>query len=641
MRLVALGAVATMALSCAATDESFEEREQALSVSSKTDSQLQVELSMAQEIHAVAGGQMLTFSLTNISDKNQRILRWATPLGGEDADFFKIVSPSGIAGYVGKAISRLPPTERDYLSLAPGETRSVEVDLALLYDIHEAGLHSVEYVGPVSNARGEVLSVASSSTRFRISNASESKIADLDAPKALPAVSLHTAVAISGSNTFQNCSSTQQNSLTDARRNAALLGAQASRSLNNASIDDRQNSSWYNHWFGAYNGSRYNTVASKAAAIDSALQTQNFTFECAPADCQPSWGAYVYPNSPYNVYLCSQYWPADEIGVFSKSDMLVHEVSHFSVVADTDDIAVGYTAAENLASSNPAQAIKNSYNYQFYTQGAVGEGTLIGSDNNSGLHLRANGSVAHGAYLKLSSSCTTTNPECLWILREGMILNAANPSLAVNAWDGAAHGRYLRLHRSCASTNPNCTWTYQGGMLKSDSNTGLAMNAWGGATNGAWMRLNGSCGPTNADCTWTQKGLMITSDSNPELGVNAYGGATHGANIVLHRGCTSGNTDCTWNYKRGMLISGGNSGLAINAWGGASHLTQLRLHQSCANTNSDCTWTLKNGVFHSDSNPALAMNAYYGATTGGGVKLWSGCPASNTNCTWGNELKQD
>jgi hypothetical protein len=130
-----------------------------------------------------------------------------------------------------------------------------------------------------------------------------------------------------------------------------------------------------------------------------------------------------------------------------------------------------------------------------------------------------------------------------------MISSNKNPGLAINAWDGAQHGTVLCLHNSCVSSNPDCTWTYRNGMLISDKDPSLAINAWDGAQHGTVLRLHNSCVSSNPDCTWTYRNGMFISDKDPSLAINAWDGAKHGTVLRLHKSCISSNPDCTWLTK--------------------------------------------------------------------------------------------
>jgi peptidyl-Lys metalloendopeptidase len=88
-------------------------------------------------------------------------------------------------------------------------------------------------------------------------------------------------------------------------------------------------------------------------------------FDCG---CKKPYYAYVYPNQPYNIYLCRVFWTAPLTGTDSKAGTLIHEMSHFTVVASTDDYVYGQSGAKSLAISNPSQAIDNADNHEYFAE---------------------------------------------------------------------------------------------------------------------------------------------------------------------------------------------------------------------------------------------------------------------------------
>ena len=89
------------------------------------------------------------------------------------------------------------------------------------------------------------------------------------------------------------------------------------------------------------------------------------TFHCT---CTGNYYAYVYSNQPYDIWLCNAFWSAPMTGTDSKAGTLVHEMSHFNVVAGTNDWAYGQTAAKNLARTNPSRAIDNADSYEYFAE---------------------------------------------------------------------------------------------------------------------------------------------------------------------------------------------------------------------------------------------------------------------------------
>jgi peptidyl-Lys metalloendopeptidase len=106
-------------------------------------------------------------------------------------------------------------------------------------------------------------------------------------------------------------------------------------------------------------------VTSHFNAITDAFTNAGITFDCG---CKQNYYAYVYPNQPYKIYLCKVFWQAPLTGTDSKAGTLIHEMSHFTVVAGTDDYVYGQTNAKNLAISDPNKAIDNADNHEYFAE---------------------------------------------------------------------------------------------------------------------------------------------------------------------------------------------------------------------------------------------------------------------------------
>ena len=55
-------------------------------------------------------------------------------------------------------------------------------------------------------------------------------------------------------------------------------------------------------------------------------------------------------------------------GTDSKAGTLIHEMSHFTVVAGTDDYVYGQAGAKNLAITNPNNAVNNADNHEYFAE---------------------------------------------------------------------------------------------------------------------------------------------------------------------------------------------------------------------------------------------------------------------------------
>ena len=164
-----------------------------------------------------------------------------------------------------------------------------------------------------------------------------------------------------GGTTFNACTTTRQSQLVSARTKSKTYASNAENYLLANNQGQR-----YTEWFGVFTSTRYNTVKSNFTAISNAMDNANVLFDCTCT--QTNVYAYVYPNQPYKIYLCGAFWSAPLTGTDSKAGTLIHEMSHFNVVAGTDDFAYGQTAARNLAINNPNNAVQNADNHEYFAE---------------------------------------------------------------------------------------------------------------------------------------------------------------------------------------------------------------------------------------------------------------------------------
>ena len=162
---------------------------------------------------------------------------------------------------------------------------------------------------------------------------------------------------------FESCSTTRQSSIKTALTSARSYGINSDSyftSKTYSTVTTR-----YKTWFGTATSSRFSSVKGNYDRIEYALSNTKLTFNCG---CTSSAYAYVYPTQPYRVYLCNAFWSAPNTGTDSKAGTLIHEMSHFTVVAGTDDHAYGQTAARNLAKSNPKLAVDNADSHEYFAE---------------------------------------------------------------------------------------------------------------------------------------------------------------------------------------------------------------------------------------------------------------------------------
>jgi hypothetical protein len=129
----------------------------------------------------------------------------------------------------------------------------------------------------------------------------------------------------------------------------------------------------YATWFGSPNSTRQRDVTTHCKDIYNALENKTIKFDCSSCKSNSdinydSTYAYVYPNDPYVINLCGAFWQSNLSGRDSQSGTLVHELSHFTVLAGTDDHVYGDVDAKNLANTNPTKAVNNAENHEYFAE---------------------------------------------------------------------------------------------------------------------------------------------------------------------------------------------------------------------------------------------------------------------------------
>jgi peptidyl-Lys metalloendopeptidase len=309
---------------------------------------------------------VMNVTVTNATAATQYLLKWQTPFGIIQAPLFEVTRDGLPVRYLGMQVKRPAPTAADYIVLKPGASRSVRVELSSLYDMGVTGAYSVRWRGDATQlfSRPGVATVrstpAASLTSERATALPDPVPASVWIEGRLPRGALEAVIptAEGASLTFSRCSATQQEQITTAAQAAKAMAEDANVYLNRKGMSLR-----YTGWFGPVDPARSTTVARHFQAIQEAFANKPVTVDCG---CNESYYAYVYPNQPYKIYVCKAFWSAPMTGTDSKGGTLVHEMSHFTVVAGTDDLAYGQQAAAQLAISDPNKAINNADSHEYF-----------------------------------------------------------------------------------------------------------------------------------------------------------------------------------------------------------------------------------------------------------------------------------
>jgi peptidyl-Lys metalloendopeptidase len=315
-----------------------------------------VSLSVEQSAFDSEQGVLVTVTISNPTNHTIRVLKWFTPAEDVEEPLFAVMRNGEPVPYTGAHYKRPAVTGKDYISLKAGQSITRTVNLAEYYDLSESGEYEVSYAVAAFNLydeKGNAFKYRDVLTSEKINISVEGRAKPIK-PTPTP------TTPPSGNTSFNSCTASQQASLITARNNAMSYAANAESYL----LANNQGSR-YTTWFGVYSPTRYNKVTSNFTAISSAMDDAPVTFDCG---CKKRYYAYVYANQPYTIYLCSVFWTAPDTGTDSKAGTLIHEMSHFNVVAGTDDYVYGQSGAMSLAISNPDNAADNADNHEYFAE---------------------------------------------------------------------------------------------------------------------------------------------------------------------------------------------------------------------------------------------------------------------------------
>ncbi|MFD0738350.1 M35 family metallo-endopeptidase [Lysobacter koreensis] len=313
-------------------------------------------------------------TITNTSRHTVRLPRWQLPSDYIDAKLFNVSLDGVPVQYEGPMFKRGLPQAADFAILRAGETYRTVVDLSAAYDLSRTGQYTVSFNSPLQHAstsdgamlrqhNGLPMMAQSAPLRLWVDGSGQ-----LDAAKGPTASASAKKPPPSGGGTvvngvtYKGCTTTQTNTAGNAVVSARGYSENAKGYLASSTVGPR-----YTTWFGGYTSQRYSTASQHFVSIDGAMDQSGgqITINCG---CNQSAYAYVYPTRPYEIFVCRAFWTAPLTGTDSKAGTLIHEMSHFNVVAGTDDVVYGQAGARQLAISDPAAALNNADSHEYFAE---------------------------------------------------------------------------------------------------------------------------------------------------------------------------------------------------------------------------------------------------------------------------------
>ena len=132
---------------------------------------------------------------------------------------------------------------------------------------------------------------------------------------------------------------------------------------------------------GAYSDANGEVVRANLKSIVSAIRSGGVTVECHPstdASCSDGEYAWVYGHRPYEVHVCASFFNLPPLAALrpgerrsdngTREGTMVHEISHFMRVANTEDHCYSRSECSDMAREDAMRAIDNADSYQYFTE---------------------------------------------------------------------------------------------------------------------------------------------------------------------------------------------------------------------------------------------------------------------------------
>jgi len=114
------------------------------------------------------GGSVdVRFVLENNSERLVFVLTWYTPLEGIYGNIFRVFRDDEPVKYRGLLARRGAPVRESYVVIEPGQQVSKVVDLRKGYDMSQAGIYRIEFVGKLHDVATSKSSIPRSVDKFR------------------------------------------------------------------------------------------------------------------------------------------------------------------------------------------------------------------------------------------------------------------------------------------------------------------------------------------------------------------------------------------------------------------------------------------------------------------------------------------
>jgi peptidyl-Lys metalloendopeptidase len=309
------------------------------------------------------------FTLSATGKQPMRILKWQLPLEGLRGDLFEVECNGAPIPYRGPIFKRSAPTAADYLRIDSKKNLVKVVDLAKAYDFPAQGDCTIRW-------RGEILDARTTDRPLQGKGAQLNSLRlEAETVRFSITAGKKNVTAVIGSVSFNGCDATQQRTLEVALPNARALASGSKTVLDGVPPSSRPSFARYITWFGVYDAARYGSVTGRYGSIATAA-AGDVKFDCTgrgvcggiAASCNPNDFAFTCSGGAgATIWPCSAFWRAPASGRDSQAGTIVHELSHWY---GTGDHKYGCSDCKALAGSDPARAVLNADNVEYFAENA-------------------------------------------------------------------------------------------------------------------------------------------------------------------------------------------------------------------------------------------------------------------------------
>ncbi|CAF1237344.1 unnamed protein product [Didymodactylos carnosus] len=359
---------------------------------------LSVSLTITSTSNATKEGDdvQVNLHISNAGETTLYIYQIAVPSNGIMLiPLFHLTLHGKKVSYVGPRFKLSAAAVYATIALAPGENLNFIVSLSPYYDLRASGPYKIRYqqfadrVLKTQSAAAKA-TIVSNILTLQLNGVSNAVLKEADRRRLLLSAKKENGAgkAESPQITFNDeCTDKQKTTIAAAIAQAKEYTKDTQSFLANDILKEKKER--FTKWFGIAEGGserssaiqeeHYSAIADHFIKVKDVLHNQPQKYFCRVVNldqCTSGTFAYVYPDMPYEYNLCTTFFEAEVAGTDSQGGALIHETTHFLLVAGTDDVAdtgdnaatYGKEKCEQLAKKNPTLAVQNADNNEYFAE---------------------------------------------------------------------------------------------------------------------------------------------------------------------------------------------------------------------------------------------------------------------------------